>query len=87
MQKQHFAAAGYTPGQRRERTPEKTITVERGLGHAEYFIQSLREGKPSVQDATKGHYAAAAAHLANKAYRDGNRRVSWDYRTNKIVTA
>jgi len=36
---------------------------ERGLRHTEYFIQSLREGKPSVQDATKGHYAAAAAHL------------------------
>jgi hypothetical protein len=47
----------------------------------------LREGKPSVQDATKGHYAAAAAHLANKAYRDGNTRVSWNYRTNKIVNA
>jgi len=87
MQQQHFAATGYTPGQRTERPPEKTITVERGLSHTDYFIQSLREGKPSVQDATKGHYAAAAAHLANKAYRDGNARVSWDFRSNKIVNA
>jgi hypothetical protein len=85
MQKQHFADAGYTPGQRRDRPAEQTITVERGLNHAEYFIQSIREGKLSVQDATKGHYAAAAAHLANKAYRDGNVRVSWDYRTNKLT--
>jgi predicted dehydrogenase len=87
MQKQHFAATGYTPGQRTERSAEKTITVERGLSHTEYFIQSMREGKPSVQDASKGHYAAAAAHLANKAYRDGSARVSWDYRTNKVVNA
>jgi predicted dehydrogenase len=87
MQKEHFAATGYTPGQRQERPAEKTVTVERGLRHTEYFIQSMREGKPSVQDAAKGHYAAAAAHLANKAYRDGNTRVSWDFRTNKIVNA
>jgi predicted dehydrogenase len=87
MQKQHFAATGHTPGQRTERPAEKTVTVERGLNHTEYFIQSMREGKPSVQDASKGHYAAAAAHLANRAYRDGNTRVSWDYRTNKIVNA
>jgi predicted dehydrogenase len=86
MQKQHFADTGYQRG-RRDRPADKTITIERGLAHAEYFIQSIREGQPSVQDATKGHYAAAAAHLANKAYRDGNTRVSWDYRTNKIVNA
>jgi predicted dehydrogenase len=82
MQKQHFAATGYS-GQGVRRPPEKTVTVERGLEHTEYFIQSLREGKPSVQDASKGHYAAAAAHLANKAYRDSGVRVSWDYRTNR----
>ncbi len=87
MQQEHFAAAGYKPGQRRDRPADKTVTVDRGLSHTEHFIQSIREGKPSVQDATKGHYAAAAAHLANKAYRDGNARVSWDFRTNKIVDA
>jgi hypothetical protein len=87
MQQQHFAATGYTPGHTTESPAEKTITIARGLSHTDYFIQSLREGKPSVQDATKGHYAAAAAHLANRAYRDGNTRVSWDYHTNKVVNA
>jgi hypothetical protein len=55
----------------------KEIAIERGPSHSELFIISLREGKPSVENAEEGHYAAGAAHLANIAYRTG-RRAAWE---------
>ena len=59
------------------------IKIERGPSHAEWFITSLREGKPSRENAEEGHYAAGAAHVANMAYRKGKRQ-RWDYKTNKV---
>ena len=59
------------------------IPVERGPSHYEHFILSLRDGKPSRENETEGHRAAAAAHLANMAYRKG-RRVGWDYATGMV---
>ncbi len=61
----------------------KEVPVESGPGHAEYFIQSIRESKPSRENATEGHAAAGAAHLANMAYREG-RKLRWDFATNKV---
>jgi hypothetical protein len=66
--------AGETPGSRR---PEKEIPVERGPSHYEHFILSLRNGAPSQETAEEGHHAAAAAHLANLAYRK-SRRMVWE---------
>lgn len=63
-----------------ERKPEKEIPVERGPSHYEHFVLSLRNGTPSKETAEEGHSAAAAAHLANIAYRKG-RRVLWDAKT------
>ena len=61
----------------------KEVAIEPGLGHAGYFIQSIREGTPSKENATEGHAAAGAAHLANRAYREG-KKLRWDFSTNKV---
>jgi predicted dehydrogenase len=64
--------------------PAQEIAVERGLEHHEYFIQSLRDGSPSKENASEGHHAAGAAHLANLAYRKG-RRMRWDLKTDAVT--
>ena len=84
----YFEANGYTADGRPRRpvpAPEKPkeIAMERGPSHTDLFLISIREGKPSVEDAREGHLAAGAAHIANLAYREG-RRVKWDTQTNKI---
>ena len=61
------------------------IKIERGPSHAEWFIISLREGKPSRENAEEGHYAAGAAHVANIAYRKGKRQ-RWDYKRTRSAT-
>jgi predicted dehydrogenase len=66
--------ASEVPGSRK---PEREIPVERGSSHYEHFVLSLRSGTPSKETAEEGHFAAAAAHMANTAYRKG-RRVLWD---------
>lgn len=75
------AAAGAAT---RERPAPQQITVERGKGHAALFIESILEGKPSRENATEGHAAAGAGHLANLAYRKG-RKMTWDFATNKAT--
>jgi predicted dehydrogenase len=65
------------------RPAPKEFQVERGLGHSALFIESIREGQPSRENATEGHAAAGAAHIANLAYREG-RKVRWDFATNKV---
>jgi hypothetical protein len=62
------------------------VRVERGPSHAEWFILSIREGKPSKENADEGHYAAGAAHLANMAYRKG-KRMRWEIETGKVKEA
>jgi hypothetical protein len=56
---------------------EQVVEVTAGPSHTQHFILSLRDGKPSVEDATAGHLAAAGAHLANIAFRE-NCKASWD---------
>jgi predicted dehydrogenase len=71
-------------GQPRPARPEaKEITVPRGPSHNWWFIDSIVNNKPSRENAEEGHYAAAAAHLCNMAYRR-KRRVEWDAATGKV---
>ncbi len=58
---------------RPERVAPKEIPVERGQTHNWHFIDSILNGKPSRENAEEGHYAAAAAHLCNIAYRKGTK--------------
>jgi len=90
LREQYFLSHGWTAdgrpaGSLPERKKPEEIKVERGPSHYELFILSLREGKPSVESAEEGHYAAAAAHLANIAYRKRT-RVEWDPESNRIVS-
>jgi predicted dehydrogenase len=83
---EYFRSKGVDPSNPRVRNdaPQpKEIKVERGPGHTDYFIESVREGKPSREPAVEGHAAAGAAHLANLAYREG-RKVKWEFETNKV---
>ncbi len=82
MRAAYFEKHGWTAAGRPKTPPlraakPKEIAIERGPSHSELFILSLREGKPSVENADEGHYAAGAAHLANIAYRNG-RRATWE---------
>jgi len=71
------------PANDRKREEPKVIEVERGPSHNWYFIDSIVNDKPSRENAEEGHYAAAAAHLCNIAYRKG-RKIAWDSTTGKI---
>jgi hypothetical protein len=46
--------------------------------HVARFFDSVRTRKPSVQDGSRGHHAAAAAHMVNESIRR-NRAVEWDF--------
>ncbi len=88
MQKQYLESLGYTPEGRPKEPPlppkkEQEFQIERGPSHYEYFLMSLRDRSPSREDAAAGHYAAAAAHLANLAYRKGH-RLQWDPKTGRV---
>lgn len=88
LRAQYYEPLGYTADRKPKeplppRKPPETIEVTRsGLRHQDYFIKSIREGTPSRENARDGHYAAAAAHLINIAYRRG-RRVRFDLNTSK----
>lgn len=53
------------------------IVVEAGQSHNWFFTDSILNNKPSRENAEEGHYAAAAAHMCNLAYRKGT-RVTFD---------
>lgn len=59
------------------RSEPKDIAVEAGQSHNWFFIDSIVNNKPSRENAEEGHYAAAAAHMCNLAYRKGD-RITWD---------
>lgn len=88
MREKYYESVGYTAdGEPKEPLPEpvkeKTISVPRGPSHQEFFIMSVRDRTPSKESAEEGHYAAAAAHLANLSYRSG-KRVTWDPTTGRV---
>jgi predicted dehydrogenase len=83
----YMASVGFGGGKREQlppTNPAQTFAVQRGFGHEELFIKSLREGTPSVETAEEGHHAAGAAHLGNMAYRK-KRLMRWDIETNKVT--
>lgn len=84
---QYLKAKGVDPANPRGgwggRPQAKEHKVERGPNHTDYFLESIREGKPSREPAIEGHAAAGAAHLANQAYRE-SRKLKWDFETNKV---
>lgn len=65
--------AKYANEPRPARPEPKEIVVEAGQSHNWFFTDSILNNKPSRENAEEGHYAAAAAHMCNMAYRKGTR--------------
>jgi predicted dehydrogenase len=87
----YFVSKGRLPNGRLKGAPPQPkpveeVKVERGPSHAEWFIISLRDNKPSRETAEEGHLAAGAAHIANMAYRKG-RKITWDWKNNRVSEA
>jgi predicted dehydrogenase len=53
--------------------------------HVKNFLGSVRTRKPSPEGAVQGHNAALGAHLANKSYREGSRKVTWDGKQARVI--
>jgi predicted dehydrogenase len=53
--------------------------------HVKSFLESVRARKPSPEGAVQGHNSALGAHLANKSYREGSRKVVWDGKKATVV--
>lgn len=89
MRDEYMRSKGVDPanprGSRTQPPQPKEFRVERGPSHTDFFLDSIRNSKPSREDATEGHAAAGAAHLANQAYREG-RKLRWDFENNKVLT-
>ncbi|HYO83609.1 MAG TPA: hypothetical protein VES20_19560, partial [Bryobacteraceae bacterium] len=87
MRNEYLTSKGIDPAKGRTSWPQrpapKEFKVERGPSHTDYFLESIREGKPSREPALEGHAAAGGAHIANLAYREG-RKVRWDFTSNKV---
>ncbi len=65
--------AKYASEPRLARPEPREIVVEAGQSHNWFFTDSILNNKPSRENAEEGHYAAAAAHMCNQAYRKGKR--------------
>lgn len=87
MRAAYFESKGWTadgrPKTRPQRKEPEEVPVEQGPSHADCFVNSVRNKQPSRENATEGHLAAGAAHVANISYRE-QRKVRWDWRTNTI---
>jgi predicted dehydrogenase len=77
--------AKYANEPRPARPEPKEILVEAGQSHNWFFTDSILNNKPSRENAEEGHYAAAAAHMCNMAYRKGT-RVKFDSASGKATT-
>ena len=81
LREQYFESVGYSPDGRPKTPPpplkdKEVIQVARDENrptHLGYFIKSVKDRTPTVEDEVAGHNAAAAAHMANQAYREGRK--------------
>ena len=84
--KEYLDSLGYKDGKipgGKAGAADEEIPVPKGLEHYEYFVESLREGKPSRETAEEGHFAAGAAHLGNMSYRQ-NKKLHWDWASGRV---
>jgi hypothetical protein len=88
MRDQYYRSKGADPANPRAsgsaRPAPKQFKVAPGPSHTDLFLESIRRNKPSPEPAIEGHAAAGAAHLANRAYRDG-RKLNWNFETNQVT--
>ncbi|HYM12865.1 MAG TPA: Gfo/Idh/MocA family oxidoreductase [Bryobacterales bacterium] len=78
LREQYFESHGWSPDGRpktvmaKAKQPEqvKVIPDPNRPTHMGFFIQSVKERTPTAENEVEGHHAAAAAHMANLAYRE-----------------
>lgn len=55
--------------------------------HQDNFIECVRSRKEPMASVTQGHYSAMLCHLANISYRVGNKKLSFDAKTETFKNA
>jgi len=78
------APDSWTPRMRKESEAFGEVGHDATSVHMARFFDSVRTGKPSVQDGERGHRAAAAAHMVNLSIRQ-RRPLEWDGQSAKAV--
>ncbi|HEY4111680.1 Gfo/Idh/MocA family oxidoreductase [Puia sp.] len=82
--------ARYTPAQREGTARQPTVyklpdNYDEHLDHLTHFFESVRNGKPVVEDPVFGFRACAPCLLANQSYFHGN-AIRWDPAAMKIIS-
>ena len=84
LQDQYEAA--HPEERQRRRAPEPEVYREKGVSdtqrHLAAFFDSVRNGKPPVEDVWAGHRAAACAHLINWSAEKGQ-VAKWDAKADR----
>jgi predicted dehydrogenase len=70
----------WDPTMRGENESWEEVGKDATAVHVARFFDAVRTRKPPVEDGTRGHHAAAAAHMVNESIRKG-RAVEWDQAT------
>lgn len=74
----------WAPRMRKESEAFGEVGQEATFVHMARFFESVRSGKPIVEDGAMGHRAAAAAHMVNLSIRQ-RRPMDWNAATGKAV--
>jgi predicted dehydrogenase len=70
----------WAPLTRKQSETFRELGQDATVVHVSRFVESIRQGKPAVEDATMGHHAAAAAHMVNLSLRQ-RRPLEWNFST------
>jgi hypothetical protein len=74
----------WTPRMRKETEAFGEVGQEATYVHMSRFFESVRSGKPIVEDGPMGHRAAAAAHMVNLSLRQ-RRPMDWNFTTGGLA--
>jgi predicted dehydrogenase len=70
----------WEPQMRRQSEAFEEVGRDSTFVHVARFFESVRQGKPVVQDGVMGHHAAAVAHMVNRSIRQ-RKPVDWNFAT------
>ena len=76
-------ASELTPRKARESEVIKSRESDSTIAHFRHFFDSVRSRKPYWEDASRGHHAAACAHMINRSA-EQMKAVKWDFTQDTI---